>query len=69
MKRFSQFLGRFDLTNPQTAEDALLSLFETRRELVDDLEFEGEYCSVILGRNKNLTEWSLSAEQKPSGRP
>ena len=56
MKRFSQFLGRFDLTNPKTAEDALLSLFETRRELVDDLEFEGEYCSIISGRNKNLTE-------------
>jgi len=62
-RAFSQYLERFDLTNPQTAEDALLSIFESRRELVDDLEFEGksgvqQYCG-----DRSLTESLLSAAE------
>jgi condensin complex subunit 3 len=58
-KFVSQFLGRFDLTNPQTAEDALLSLLESRRELVDDLEFQGKYSVQLRSTSDNLTEFCI----------
>ena len=35
------FLGLFDLTENSTAEDALLSVFKTRVDILDALEFGG----------------------------
>jgi condensin complex subunit 3 len=38
---YSQFLRRFDVVSSQVAEDALLSLFVTRKEIVDGIAFDG----------------------------
>ena len=37
-----QFLRRFDVISSQVAEDALLSLFATRAEIVESINFNGE---------------------------
>jgi condensin complex subunit 3 len=37
-----QFLRRFDVVSSQVAEDALLSLFATRAEIVESITFDGE---------------------------
>jgi condensin complex subunit 3 len=37
-----QFLGRFDITTSQVAEEALLSIFVTRSEVLDTIELDGE---------------------------
>lgn len=37
-----QFLRRFDVVTSQVAEDALLSLFATRAEIVESITFDSE---------------------------
>jgi condensin complex subunit 3 len=36
-----QFLSRLDVVNSQVAEDALLSVFTTRPEIFDQVDFDG----------------------------
>jgi condensin complex subunit 3 len=40
-------LNLFDLTESTVAEDALLSVFETRRDIFDHLEFNGEFDRTL----------------------
>lgn len=47
-------LSLFDLTESTVAEDALLSVFETRRDIFDHLEFNGEF-STIHSRSQEIT--------------
>lgn len=43
-----QFLSRFDVMSSQVAEDALMSIFVTRPEVLQDIEFEGEYLRSFI---------------------
>lgn len=38
-----QFLSRFDILSSQVAEEALVSVFVTRPELLDAIEFDGSF--------------------------
>lgn len=38
----TQFLSRLDVVNSQVAEDALLSVFTTRPEIFDQVDFDGK---------------------------
>lgn len=42
-------LSLFDLTESTVAEDALLSVFDTRRDIFDHLEFNGMFYHIICG--------------------
>lgn len=42
-----QFLGRFDVVTSQVAEEALLSVFVTRPEVLDAVEFGGKSSSTF----------------------
>lgn len=41
------FLKLFDLVEGKTAEDALLSMFASRADILDDVEFDGEALTVL----------------------
>ncbi|AAW41180.1 mitotic chromosome condensation-related protein, putative [Cryptococcus deneoformans JEC21] len=42
-----EFLSRFDVTSSQVAEDALMSIFVTRPEVLQGIEFEDEYWTTL----------------------
>ncbi|WVO20456.1 uncharacterized protein IAS62_001753 [Cryptococcus decagattii] len=42
-----EFLSRFDVISSQVAEDALMSIFVTRPELLQGIEFEDEYWTTL----------------------
>ncbi|OXB39504.1 hypothetical protein LQV05_000649 [Cryptococcus neoformans] len=42
-----EFLSRFDVMSSQVAEDALMSIFVTRPEVLQDIEFEDEYWTTL----------------------
>lgn len=42
------FLNLFDLVEDTTAEDALLSVFKSRADILDALEFGGKLCEVLI---------------------
>ncbi|KAI5451535.1 chromosome condensation complex Condensin, subunit G [Naganishia albida] len=42
-----EFLRRFDVVSSQVAEDALLSLFVTRKEIVEGIAFDADYWTVL----------------------
>ncbi|OXC68612.1 hypothetical protein AYX13_02817 [Cryptococcus neoformans] len=42
-----EFLSRFDVMSSQVAEDALMSIFVTRPEVLQDIEFEDVYWTAL----------------------
>lgn len=47
VSREKKLLSRFDLLKGQIAEDALMSLFTTRKELMDDLDFDEAFWNAL----------------------
>ena len=64
--RPSQFLSRFDVLSSQVAEEALVSVFVTRPEVVDVVDFDGEAHHIYLCAQLTLRAEAFWADLTPA---
>lgn len=61
-----QFLNRFDVVSSEVAEEALLSVFVTRPEVFESIEFPGKSTFVYVG---DLVKMETYLLQTNTGHP